>query len=719
MLSDAWQIFCIDILIQLLFLYGTGYFVLRLARADRLLSLTAAPLISIVIVALLATVYGAVGIASTWISLLLIPATIACIAYAVLRGLRKSWVLNPLFTLPRPQFKKHHMAPLCIVFVLSLALAAGIVSIIFLRSIGDPTAFSGLYDNTSHLSAAHALAQKTNWSLLSPDMYTYYAIGQNPVGDSTALTFYPPIWRWLVAIAEQAVPQITTISSNAAVVSTVVFVIPVSIFGLYCYLFKHNFAALVCAMPMTLLFVSYPWNFITFGPLYPNMLSYALIPGALIFFVRIFTSGVRPGVRVGFVSLFVVSCISLILVQPNAIFTCGVLVSPYIMWQFSRIPQKTGMAQYKRWQYICLRFVFFFLGIACVMGIWIACFFAPPLQGLINYSHWNPVFDPQEAFIRGLRLSLDPRRNIAEQVLLAVALWFGLLVMLVKQKRLRWVAFGFIFMFLLYVLCIGDFGWWRHFFTGFWYHDYYRLAGALPLFGAAIVGYGLQQAASFIAWLVRYVIETFVRNKERIMYTLETSLMWAGMVVLVGALSYHILRPTENTEKIYTEANPWVYYYLPLEYERLIIYDEQSLTSNARREQEVAFWPQVRQIVGDAYVINNTYDGSGFAYSQNDVPVLYRSAFVYGENATPDTAYLMEHLADVATNTRLKDYLRANNIHYYMRQYNSQTPPRAFFEGYNPDEWTVFNSVGEHTPGFTKVLDNGEMVLYRISALDE
>jgi hypothetical protein len=117
-------------------------------------------------------------------------------------------------------------------------------------------------------------------------------------------------------------------------------------------------------------------------------------------------------------------------------------------------------------------------------------------------------------------------------------------------------------------------------------------------------------------------------------------------------------------------------------------------------------------------IINQPYDGSVFARSVYEVPTLYNN---YGGGGRYDET-LREHLAEVASNPEVQEALSELGVRYFLqldqsgtnRGMNISSTGSVYDLGYTIKEWAGIDNVRDDTPGFTLLLSEGDMRLYRI-----
>ena len=127
----------------------------------------------------------------------------------------------------------------------------------------------------------------------------------------------------------------------------------------------------------------------------------------------------------------------------------------------------------------------------------------------------------------------------------------------------------------------------------------------------------------------------------------------------------------------------------------------------------------MRDLVGDAVVLNDPYDGSVISYGADGLHTYYRYARDYGNNKeTEDSIYLRAHIADVATDEEVQRILKEQDVHYLMKLSHNDYHDAFFMGAELLGRFVEVEGIDENTPGFEVVLEEDGMVLYRITAID-
>ena len=137
--------------------------------------------------------------------------------------------------------------------------------------------------------------------------------------------------------------------------------------------------------------------------------------------------------------------------------------------------------------------------------------------------------------------------------------------------------------------------------------------------------------------------------------------------------------------------------------------------------EERAFLKKVKGIVGNDVVANVSYDGSAFGYATDDIDVMFS---LFGLDPDEDSLLIRRSLNRIATDAEVKEAAKRERVRYVL-QLDKGIKNGSFSKDasinlmtYSKTEWNGIMQVDETTPGFELVLSEGNMRLYRITALD-
>jgi hypothetical protein len=491
------------------------------------------------------------------------------------------------------------------------------------------------------------------------------------------------------------------LSENAVTSCIFAVVFPLSMYALLSTLFSRNTTALTVGAVVPLMFAAYPWRFITFGPLYSNLLSFAVLPLAMVLLMRVLDARTPLKLRILFAALFIFSVVGVAITQPNAVFTLAVLVSPYLYYQIPRYAQAFTSDVRK------LRFFSAAMWTAVTLVIvvmWYALYNAGFMQRTVQWG-WPSFETKSQAFIDVFFVGFH---GAEPQILLGLLIFVGIAYTIARTKYL-WITCAYVIMCGMYVLSVATEGWAKNVLTGFWYHDAYRLGASAVFFGAFLAVSGMY----CILRIGERCIDLVVAQPA--MHGSKTGLALLAVVAVVV-------------------ANFFPSYYLPGRMDvttsfgairRYIAYWNASDAPKSYDAMERSFVAKVNAVVplGEG-VINQPYDGSVYAYPLDGLNVYYKAweGNWMGE-PTEQSRIISTRLSSMASDTAVCRAVKNSGARYVMlldrtdfkKDPDDSTKMASMYAHYSTDRWKGTDSINDSTPLLTPILRQGVMRLYKIN----
>ena len=125
----------------------------------------------------------------------------------------------------------------------------------------------------------------------------------------------------------------------------------------------------------------------------------------------------------------------------------------------------------------------------------------------------------------------------------------------------------------------------------------------------------------------------------------------------------------------------------------------------------------------NAVVLNMPYDGSAYAYATNSVNVYYKAwEGNWMGQPSPENELLRTHLNEIATDSKVQRAAQKVGARYlllldrsdYQPQEGSTEELANEYAVYNTITWRGILAVTDSTPGFTVLLKQGKMRLYKL-----
>ena len=684
-----------------------GYCLLRAVGVARTWSVALAPAISAAVLSLLGELYLILGIDSTPLSLLLIPTVLFLIVAAVRRF--------PTDALALPKLS---------VKTLALYVFVGFVVgyLMFVRPMGSSDSYFRGVDLVQHLNEIRAFIDSKTFT----SFHASYYLADPAIDPAPVHYFYPSGYHVVCALAAMICGQGLTVIINACNLFACAAVWTIGLAALFSYLFEDVPRAIVLGSLVGVGASIFPWGLLIFGPIFPNLLSFAMVPTVVVLFAFALRDGVVWWQRVIALLLMVVALAGIALTQPNAAFTAAVFLIPYVGSRILSLRGRElkGLKKPLGWPAVLGLCV---LWLALCVVIWIWCLYFKPLRGIVTFV-WDFKKDWLSAVLNALVFTnVYSFGFVAWQPLMGALAIVGGIYVIVK-KKLRWLGWAALFGQVLCFVCLTNDPPLKNYVGGFWYTDPWRMSCmaimlTLPLcvlalvWAAELLEKGLGRLAEKRAEAAEEAETGAVAPKlAKRMRPLPAGAAVAIVVAIYivanfwGALGT-VEMPEEQGLMVPTSESAWTCI-------RRTVYIQYRLEAPYTHEER-AFTRKVRDLVGDAVVLNDPYDGSVISYGADGLHTYYRYARDYGEGKeTEDSIYLRAHISDVASDKEVQRILKEQDVHYLMKLSHDDYHDAFFMGAELLGRFVEVEDIDNDTPGFEAVLEEDGMVLYRITAID-
>lgn len=694
-----WTEFAVAVAMVVAMLYAPGALLAVSLGVRPLRAVCVAPVLSTLVYVLLANAYVVLGASASGLTLLVPALLLGVLAAGVGWALRarRSRLGAHVGDGAKADRRERDIEPVALVPYLGFGLA--VTAVVFVRCLDGPESYMQMYDNIFHLGLVRNFVESGSFSFFDATLYSVSDLSFVPPSDLGS-PFYPAAWHCLSAMAATAANVSVPLACNALNTVLIGVVFPLSTCALVDGLFQGRRRVVVCGSLCALAFGVFPWGFVVFGPLYPNLMSYALLPAVLLAFVSAFEDGRRPGERVRDGAFFVAGIVAVAAAQPNAVFTAAVFLAPFVVWQASRIadlPLLRG-SHPRAW-----RMGLSLVAVVLIAAVWRFCYGLGALQAVVTYE-WPATSTLAQAVVNVLTLGLVERT--AAQPVLAAMVLVGIARAL-STRRLRWLAGSYGFAALIYCVSTTTDGSLKHLLAGFWYTDSYRLAATIGLFAIPLAALGLE---AVWVWISTRALRGVEREKGARGLTLRRAGLFGALAVLWLAAIY---------------------------YPNYTVSGRQSVETAFGRVREHASWgndqgvlnvfdAEERQFVRDALelvpegslILNEPNDGSLLAYSTQDANLYYRYFSIDGEESE-ESALIRTRIDEYVSDATVRDAVASTGARYVLVLGLGGEPSdtRRYGDFYQPQMWTGFNGIADDTPGFEVVLARDDLRLYRLSAL--
>lgn len=652
-------------------IFAPGYLLTKCLGYDNVKSIAIAPPVSCCILLTLGVVLHILSINAGIISMLLIPTAALLVIYSLIKHRYDS---------------SNNKADQLLILSLYVLIGILLVLLVLFKHQHGLDAFQPDNDNATHLAIIKNMASSKILSVLSTSAYFDTSVSPDI---NTAGVFYPSIFHLLAAlsiftsgVAVQAAENIT-----AAVIIAMVYTS--GCYALFRAIEPNNRNLTIAGAVGCLLIVGFPWRFIVWGPLYPNLLSLSLIPAALSVEIEICNTIKENKLDLSQVLLFLLTIIAVCGSHPNGLFTLGVLSIGLLSdTLFSKVRAT------KKGKFIP---VFATLGfLVCVIAIWTICFLLPAFQGVVNYK-WPANQNLHKAVISLLFFGFT--RDSRDPILL-ILLCIGI-VCIMRRKEFRWIVASYLLTAFMFIVAVSSDGVVKQYLCGFWYCDHNRIAACTSLAAMPLICIGL---ASLFSLLEKKVSNW---HSKKTIGTPIIKLSVSVLIILVVCFPFFV----DNCLGYPTTFQ---------DYTRLLDYKFDKKSPSVYSSDEVDFVEKADKLIKpETKVINIPFDGSCFAYDIQDLNIYYRDPHVSGAKSTSETEHswlYRKQLSNYLNCHQIRDALKNDHIEYVLMldDGDSKDEPERFFIGYNENDWSGITSINENTPGFSLVLAKDDMKLYKI-----
>lgn len=741
-----WSQFFIAALVGAVLLYVPGYLVLRGCRLCRLVAVCTAPAVSLAGYEVCAIMLAKLGVFATWatVSLPVLALTVAAVAVGMLgaRGGR-GFSGGCLAALPGRRVQAGALVAFTL-FGLVVAMY------FFVRGLDGPASYFQAYDNLSHMGRIKVFVETGNFAPSGNDLF--YDLGAASPSTTRLSGFYPSSWHCIAAMLVSLLNISIPMAVNVDNFLFLGLVCPVASCLLACVLFAREGRGVLACAVLAMAFSAYPWWLLNFGPLYPNLAGLALVPAVSACFVlacgAFNTRGEdavgadqssvadaevaghgATGERVRLAFAFFIALVGMGFTHPNAVFSMAVFLAPFVVYRtFGVVNGGRGGAHGIAGALVAIG------ASAAIAGAWIALYRAPFMSGVTGYSGWHAFVSTKRAVFNLAVLAL---RDTPMQPVLALLVAAGAVYAL-RHRQYLWIVASYGITAVMYVLNASTDGFAKSLLTGFWYQDSYRICALVALVGFPLACLGLlaMVRGARRAWHCRDASGP-VHGKAHAGASIPRGAgthvlgrVGAGTgaptggtalaVVLVAVVTMGIYVPHFTVPGVglvqtaFGTVSDGVHYR-----------NDTLRLDDAYNADERAFVQKVKQVVPEgALILNHPYDGSAFAYATDDLRVYYRYLGTYnGARSESLTSRLIrQQLCFIGEDDRVREAVASTGAHYLlMLDQGDQDVEehRRYLISYHSDNWPGIERITDDTPGFEVVLSEGDMRLYRITALDE
>lgn len=701
-----WTTFLLAFSLMVVALYVPGFMMLRALKLSRIGAVCCAPLITVALYAVLAIAYQKFGVFASFVSLICPVAAVGVLMLSLTYlGQRVAVSPRGRATCGKHGIKAADGSRSCgkagisvdadavewLMLIAYVLVGLTAATLIFVKNLDGPSSFMQEYDNWYHLGAVRSFIETGNYSSLSPSIYADWRAQGLTEPYETISGFYPSAWHGIVAMVVSLLGSTVTLGVNALNAMIVGVVYPVGVFYLLRTLFGPNRSVRWLGSIGAVAFSAFPWCYVEYGPLYPNLLSSALLPMCISCFIEVFADGSPSRERIRSGGIFIVGSMAVALAQPNGIFTAAIILAPYCVYQAGRIASRA-------WKGRVVVAVQVVVALS-IFAIWIVCYRLPAFREIVNFN-WASYESFHQAVASALLLGVGME---SIQPLLALCVLIGFTWALTRREY-RWIAVSYLLVFVSYCIATSFEGYLKHILTGFWYTDPRRLAANMAIAGLPLAVIGMSR---LFGWLKRIFLAFAAHPGE--MSAKPTKLAGVLSLITVLVLVFYPNFEMRGIVKVTTAFGGLA--------DHIAAQNSQS-RNNILNPEERAFAEKAFAITGNNDpIINTPNDGSCFLYGIDDMNMMYRFFYVQDPSKETEASRLIRtELNQVATDASVQEAVKSYGVRYVLvlDQGEDKNQPRRFVGNYDPAQWRGILSITDDTPGFKTVLSEGDMRLYEI-----
>lgn len=693
-----WIEFYFVALVMCLMLVVPGHLFLRALGMERVWAICSSPLVSLSLIALFGQALSLVGIAATPV-LVLCP--LVLLPAAALVAMRRRG-LEPL-DLPRIE----PWIPLAYV-----AVGAALGYNLYISRLGSPDALFQAYDITQHVGLIQSMSESGR--LTSIGASAYLSATDAAIAPVDLSGFYPAAWHSFCALAVMLTGTSVTVAINASMFVIPCIAFPLAMLALLASLFPESRGLQACGALTSLAFVAFPWNLIAFGPVYPNVVGFSLMPSAMALFVNFLGKYRRASERVRLLVTIALCALGLALCHPNTIFTCVALLAPYVVHRICDTCNERGASPLVK-ALAAGGFVLF------VAAFWVVSYHLPFLQSTVTHV-WDPFAWAWQEIVNILTLSYTFGFNveISAQLVLAALVVFGFVKAIMTPGR-RWLAASYLIVCYILLISVTHQDEYKQMLAGFWYTDPMRLASNCAIAAIPLATLGIK----WVFDVVRRVVGAYNSPKGRPVAVPLVIVSVSALFLLVNFMPEFNLagmhyvysdKELEANSKI-AEVRDWPKHFHTTFGDYRSLAEEVFSYTQPLDKSERAFVDKVKELVEseDALIVNNPMDGSFLAYGTDGLRLYYRN-FIGFETETELSRTIRLHLNEYAHNEVVRQAVEDVDARYVLVM-NGDEDEASFINmrgNYDADMFSGITSITRDTEGFTFVYGFGRMALYKI-----
>lgn len=508
-------------------------------------------------------------------------------------------------------------------FAVTLAASVVVIGVQFVAALRLPGTPPQTWDSVFHQAGVRYILQEANASSLS-----FAGLG--------GAGFYPAAWHDVVSL-------VSGFGIDVAVASNCVsFVLMAIIWPLGSVLFtktvfpKYTYAPLYAGL-MSIATLAFPHRVGSYGTLWPLLLGYALIPWLMVVFINIFRAKTLKESLL-LIGIVLFSCAGLGMAHPQGLAVLAVFILWYSISELARFfaahkkeprhpARRLWLATISSLSSLALLTVIFWQ--AQVTGV--SSWQRRPLGGL--WSELLGIFTDSQLPAQGYG-------NTGKVWIFALFLVVAIGAMIRQRKNRKnlwllgsWLSFSYLFLAATTMVLPG------YQLVGIFYSDAVRVGATVTLAQVPLMALGAAVLADWVQVWLRKLKNLRNFNIPRLAVFITVT------VIVIGSFGLNFF-PGYNQLRINYKAK-----------------DETGLNGliDANGLELIRRIPQ--EIDPGSAVIGDPFTGAILIYSLTDAsyPIRY-----FGDTGDEDTSYLRQHFNEIASDPKVCELLKKNDIKYFF-----------------------------------------------------
>lgn len=734
-----WFSFLVSALIGVALLYIPGFLLLKVAHMDTARALATAPLISCALLFVTAEALALMHIPLRATGLCLcsfmwVPVIMFCV-YAYRRKIKTKQTAyshnnTPTHSLMLCQGNGLlQLAPTTYITYLCMGLLGGLI--FFMLPIKSPENIAQGWDTVSHLSLTQTMIGEGTYNVLMPSFYEHAFAAINPSSYKPA--FYPAGWNVLCAIITQLAHTNTVIAANALNFIFASVVYPLAIMTFIAQVYPRYPRTIYVGAFLPALSCVFPWILLVYGPLFPFVSALCITPAIFWVFMTLTRSKTTTKDRVCLIPVFICGAITLIALHPSSFFVCVLVLTPWCMARIKNTSRNLHIGA-KRISAFLLSIIFF----CAVIAGWICLYYLIVGKVALNYW-WSSYSSFTNALLQAVLFEFVGKTAMDNWFVAPQPILFFVFIIGVwqsfKHAQGRFLTASYLYLVSVCIIVISSDSPIKGVLSSFWYTDPYRIAALIALVTTPVIARGLDSLCFFAHEQLYPIMQNMhkrmhvvsLRKKAPAQTGLFASIkqnhLWhtdfshfSTTLVIVAFLAANTLIPLPQFKEQDPHEPPNVIQSSGV-INNLKVVTAGYQDSRFVNAQRYEFMKQAQKITRQDVVLNNPFDGSVLAYGMTSMQTFWRYPYILNEFEKPGFTRIRIELDEISYNEKVRHDVKKLGAKYVLSLGKHRREDATLMAEYRPQAFSGIDRITPDTKGFTPVLQQGDMVLYKINTM--